>query len=286
MQKIAIVGVGLIGGSLGLALSGRKGRRRVAGVGRRMSTLRRAKALRSVQEITTDLASGVRGASVVVLAAPVDSIVPLAKKIRPHLSPDALVMDVGSVKGPIVRALEKIFADRRGPQFVGAHPMAGSEKTGVANARADLFRGSVCALTPGRNTTADAMRRAEKFWRSVGAKTLRLKPEDHDRGVALVSHLPHLLAFSMSLTAANGGSAARQMVSRLAAGSFRDMTRVAGADPDQWSAIFAMNSAPLRRASAQFSKILNGLLRARRPAPLLRRAKSTREKFFKAQGKN
>jgi prephenate dehydrogenase len=247
--------------------------------------LSRAKSLGSVQEISTDL-SAVRGADIVILAAPVDSIVPLAKKIKPHLSPSALVMDVGSAKETIVTALDRIFSDKRGPQFIGAHPMAGSDKTGVANARAELFKGAVSVLTPGRRSSREALLRAESFWRGVGARTLQLKPAQHDAWIAIVSHLPHLAAFSLSLTAARSGASAQAMIPRLAAGSFRDMTRVSGADPEQWSSIFKMNAKHLRRAAADFSRSLNEILGAKRPAGLLGKAKKFRDHFFNAQRKN
>lgn len=249
-RRAAIIGVGLMGGSLGMALRSRGWR--VTGVGRDKARLRRAGARGALDEVSTDAAAGVAGADVVVLAVPVDGLIPLGRRLRPHVKPGALVTDMGSVKGDVARA----FADW--PDFVGAHPMCGSEKTGVENARHDLFRGATCALTPSPRTSRAALAKAESFWRGVGARTLRLAPDVHDRRVALVSHLPHLLAEALvSAVEADGGKA---WAPALAAGSFRDATRVAGADPALWAPIFAMNKAAVRRSAALFQKALGRLL--------------------------
>jgi len=251
-----------MGGALGLALLRKKRRWHVAGVGRNAQRLRLARRHGAVQEHTTDLAAGVRDADIVVLAVPVDEIAPLARRIRPHLKTGALVMDVGSVKAPIVRSLQKIFSSSGGPHFVGAHPMAGSEKTGVQHARADLYQDAVCVLTPSGNTPRAALERARSFWRGAGARVVRLDAVTHDRWMALVSHLPHLLADCLVL-AADRGPSARRTLRLLAAGSFRDMTRVAEADPRQWDAIFRMNDKNLKVAAARFQKILRRLVGAR-----------------------
>jgi prephenate dehydrogenase len=157
--------------------------------------------------------------------------------------------------------------------------MTGSEKTGAENARPDLYKDATCVLTPGFKPNSAALRRAEDFWRSVGTQVVRMSPEDHDEWMALVSHLPHLLADSLVLTASSlSGSAAH--VRRLAAGSFRDMTRVAGADPAQWSAIFSMNSDKLGDAAVRFQEVLSGLIRRRWPLSDLRKAKRFRDRFI------
>jgi prephenate dehydrogenase len=266
-----------MGGSLGLALARRPGKWRVVGVGRRLSRLKKAQRLGCVHETCTDLRAGVKNSSVVVLAAPVKDIVPLAKRVRPLVSASCLVMDVGSVKKSIVDSLEKVFSSPSGPQFVGVHPMAGSEKTGVEHARADLYRGAACVITPGARTSASALRRAEKFWSGVGGRTLRLSPEDHDKWMALISHLPHLLADALVLTAAQKGNP--DLIKTLAAGSFRDMTRVAGADPDQWAVIFNGNARHLKQTASVFIKSLRTLVHRRWPLAQLRRAQRAHRLF-------
>jgi prephenate dehydrogenase len=275
MPTAAIVGVGLMGGSLGLALR-RKGWR-VIGVGRNAARLGRAKRLGCLDEATTDWRA-VSRADAVVLAVPVDEIVPWARRVRPRLRPSCLVMDVGSVKAAVLRGAERSYTSRKGPFFVGAHPMAGSEKTGAAHARADLYRGATCVLVPSRRATPAAVRRAESFWRSVGARLLRLSAAEHDRWVALVSHLPHLMAESLVLTAGSRAGAAR-FVPRLAAGSFRDMTRVAAADPAQWDAIFRLNRRALSEAARLFRARLSSLLGASGRRGRLETARRWRERF-------
>lgn len=277
--RVAIVGVGLMGGSLGMALV-RSGKWRVTGVGRRPARLAAAKRRRAIHDFVTDMGR-LSDVSVAVLAAPVDEIAPLARRIRPALRPDALVTDLGSVKAPIVRALEKIFSRRDGPRFIGAHPMAGSEKTGVENARPDLYKGATCVLTPGRRATPRAAARAAAFWRSTGARVVRMRPEDHDRWVAAVSHLPHLIADALVLSVGSMPGS-RLRVRDLAAGSFRDATRVAGADPRQWAAIFKMNRAALRGAASRFQRALAGLAR-RDSAAALGRARRLHDAFMNAK---
>jgi prephenate dehydrogenase len=247
--RACVVGVGLMGGSLGLAL--RRRGWRVTGVGRNPARLRRALRCGAVDDVSVDLETGVRGAEAIILAVPVGDIISFGRKVRPVVSPAAFVTDVGSVKGAIARA----FADW--PQFVGAHPMCGSEKTGVAHADPDLYRGATCLLTPTARTSPKAVSAAKRLWTSVGARVVPLSPEDHDVRVALVSHLPHLLAEALVSTLPKGAS----WVPRVAAGSFRDATRVAASDPVLWSQIFAMNRAAVRRAAADFQRALTTLVR-------------------------
>jgi prephenate dehydrogenase len=249
-KTAAIVGMGLMGGSLGLAL--RRRGWRVVGIGRNLAKLRKGKSLGAADQVTTDPAEA-RNADVWVLAVPVDRVVPLGRRLKGFVKSGALVTDVGSIKGPIARA----FAGW--PQFVGAHPMCGSEKTGVVHSRPDLYRGATCVLTPVRTTSPRARAEARRFWESVGAKTFFLSAEEHDRRVALVSHLPHLLAEALVLTATEGPG--RAWAPKIAAGSFRDATRVASADPLLWAPIFSMNRDALRRAVSDFQRTLSALVK-------------------------
>lgn len=271
-----------MGGSLGLALSRSKSKWHVVGVGRRLSRLRLAKARGSVQEYTDDFTAGVRESDIVVLSVPVGDIVPLARKIRPSLKPGSLLMDVGSVKGPVVRALQPIFRNPTGPWFVGTHPMTGSEKTGVEYARADLYEKATCVVTPDPRTSRAAVIRAETFWRGVGARVLRMTPEEHDRWTALTSHLPHLLADALVLSAAKRDGSLR-FVKHLSAGSFRDMTRVAGADPRQWASIFQLNAGHLGPAVRLFQKTLKELANRGCSSADLRRANRLYAKFSQSK---
>jgi prephenate dehydrogenase len=280
-NRIVLVGVGLMGGSLGLALR-KRGGARVVGLARREETLREARRRGVLHEGFTDPARALDGASVVVFCAPVDKIVPLVRASRRFLSSGkALLMDVGSVKGPLVRALDPLFLGENGPVFVGAHPMAGSEKTGVQNARADLYKNAVCAITPTAQTPGPRVIQAVKFWKSVGARPVLVDAETHDRAVALVSHLPHLIADALILSAGreNGGAGGVALLKELAAGSFRDATRVSGADPALWHEIFRMNDRAVRAALRLFSKEINRLARGRWPLADLRRAQTLNVAF-------
>lgn len=260
MKRVVLVGMGLMGGSLGMALR-RRGGWRVAGLARRASTVNEALRMGALDEGYIDPAAALVGASVVVYCSPVDTIVPLARRHRQWVSPGSLVMDVGSVKGPIVREMEKIFSGHRTAVYVGAHPMAGSEKTGVIHARADLYRGAVCVLAKTPRTDVDRLAEAGRFWKSVGARVRILDPDIHDRVVAVVSHLPHVIADALTLTAGEwAGPGGLKLAKELAAGSYRDATRVAGADPVLWRGIFTLNDRAVQRAVSLFSKKLNDLV--------------------------
>lgn len=272
MKRITVVGIGLMGGSLGLALR-RCGGWRVTGLARRASTVSEAVRRGALHEGFVNPARALTDADVVVYCSPVDKIVPLARRHRRWIPAGALVMDVGSVKGPLVREMEKLFSGQNQAAFVGAHPMAGSEKTGVANARADLYRGAVCVLAKTPRTNGDRLSQAARFWKSVGAKVLILDPDTHDRAVAMVSHLPHAIADALTLAVGDwAGPAGVRLAKELAAGSYRDATRVAGADPGLWRGIFTLNDRAVRRAVSLFSKKLNGLAQRGWRASDLRRA--------------
>lgn len=233
-ERTAIVGVGLIGGSL--ALAGRRAGllRSVVGFGRRAENLARAKELGIVDE-TSGRLSDVASANLVVLAVPVLAMERVARDLVPHLSAGVVVTDVGSVKRPIVDLMDRLLDHERA--FVGAHPIAGSERTGAAAADADLFRGAVCVTTPTANTDAAALERVEALWRGVGASVERMGPDAHDRALAWTSHLPHVLAYVLAEAVAAGDS----HLLRLAGPSLRDATRVALSSPEIWSEIFLAN---------------------------------------------
>ena len=240
---VAIIGVGLIGGSIGLALRARGLASRVIGVGRGEASLAEARRIGAIDEATTEPSRGVAGADVVVVCTPVSRIVAdvaLAVKSAPA---DVLVTDAGSTKRRIVAAIEAIEPARLA--FVGGHPIAGSERKGPTHARADLFQGRVCALTPTARTPADRLERARGFWSGLGCRLVELDPAAHDEALARTSHLPHAVA------AALAASIAPDLLD-LAAGAYRDGTRVAGADPALWAGIFRENRGPLLDALADF----------------------------------
>lgn len=240
---VAIVGVGLIGGSVGLALRARGLATEVVGIGRNRRSLDRAEACGAVDRTTTDLALGVAHADVVVVCTPVDGIAEDVRRAADVTPNDVLITDAGSTKRRIVETLET--HPRASAVYVGAHPLAGSEQKGVEHARADLFEGRVCLVTPSARTPPASRQRARAFWKSLGSRVIEMSPAEHDEVLAYTSHLPHAVA------AALAGAVPADWLP-LAAGAYRDCTRVAGADPRLWTAIFRENRGPLLKALGTF----------------------------------
>jgi prephenate dehydrogenase len=248
-KKIALVGVGLLGGSLGLALrkSGLAGR--VEGYVRRAESVAECQGLGVVDEASTDLPEVVDGADLAVLCTPIGQMRELATRMAPMLQAGAIVTDVGSVKAPVVRELEPIIARNRA-RFVGSHPMAGAEKMGVRAARPDLFANAVCVITPGPATARESVQAVERFWASVGARPLQLPPELHDELVGRSSHLPHVLAAQLANSVLAPEHPMEQRL--LCANGFRDTTRIASGSPEMWRDIALANRANLVDAISAF----------------------------------
>jgi prephenate dehydrogenase len=244
---VTILGVGLIGGSIGLALRRRGLARRVVGVGRRESTLSKAVERGAITEGTTDLARGVAGADLVVVCTPICNIVEHVLAAAEAAPPGVLITDAGSTKGEIVASLENRLP--RGAAFVGSHPMAGSEKTGPEFAEEDLFQDRVTIITPTRHTPPAALTAIEDFWQSLGARTVRMTPHEHDAAVAAISHVPHLAAAALA-------AATPEEWLSLAAGGWCDTTRVASGDVDLWRQILTVNRSHVLRSLAEFEKTL------------------------------
>jgi prephenate dehydrogenase len=263
--------VGLIGGSLGQALR-RSGKYRVLGIGRHRDKLHKARLLKAIDEHSLSVKDAAK-ADIVVISTPVDLVVPTFRNILPYLKPGTLVMDVSSVKEAIEIGLKKLRWDRD-IYFVGCHPLAGSHRSGIGAARPDLFRGAACVLSPFR---CAPLKPAEALWKAAGASTMVLSAEEHDKAVALISHLPHMLAHA--LVHALLADPKRKVMSKMLAGSFADMTRVASSDAAQWAQILKANVRPVRRAVRLFERELKRLDRKIADpsfAPLLRRSQSFR----------
>jgi prephenate dehydrogenase len=248
---VAIVGVGLLGGSLGMALRGlarhRNGSRiadRVIGIARRPSTIQEALQIGALDEGGLDLAAAA-GADLVVVATPVLSMAPLFRALAPHLTDGALVTDVGSTKAALMEQLPSLLPP--GVHFVGSHPMAGSEKGGVLQSDPDLYVGARWVVTRSGTTSDEAVARVWALAEAVGSEPLALDPREHDEIVARTSHLPHIAASALAAAAAAGGIDTNQL-GALAAGGFRDSTRIAAASPEMWRDICITNRAPLLAA--------------------------------------
>lgn len=252
LKRVAIFGVGLLGGSIGLALRAKGEDCRIVGYGHRIATLEQAREIGAVDEITQDPAKAAAGADLLILCTPVSIFGDLLKQIAPTLGKEAIVTDVGSTKRSVVRAAEANLLPGRG-HFVGSHPMAGSEKRGVEFARTDLFEGARCILTPTPKTDAAAIETVESFWKSLGMNVVHLSPEDHDRLVCDISHLPHALAAALV-------SMQSDAALPLAGKGFLDTTRIAGGDGALWRDILQDNRDNVAGAVTRLRDQLDALL--------------------------
>lgn len=252
IQRLAVVGVGLLGGSVAQAARAHGLAREIVGIGRDARRLEPALRDGALDRATTDLTAGVAGADFVVLAAPVAAIERLLGAVWPAAAADALVTDVGSTKGGIVRTAQRLAAGRP-LQFVGSHPMAGSERSGYGVARADLFRGATVIVTPSETSAPAAVKGVTAFWEGLGAgRVVTLDPDAHDRAVAAISHLPHLVACALVDGVARLDPAAFDVAAR----GFRDTTRIAASDPEVWEEIFLANRQALGTSIREFLRAL------------------------------
>ena len=253
--SVAIVGVGLIGGSIGLALRERQLASEVIGIGRREKGLDAAQRLGAVDRTTTVLAEGVRDADVVVVMTPVDTIADFVLQAAAACGNPALITDGGSTKASIVAAVEAELTTRRdGPRFVGSHPLAGDHRAGVEFARSDLFFNRQVVVTPTAVSDSAAVKETCEFWRSLGAAVVEMSPQEHDMALAATSHLPHLVAAALA-------AATPEELLPLAASGWRDTTRIAGGEHAIWRPIFAANRENVLAALEHFEKSL-GEIRA------------------------
>jgi prephenate dehydrogenase len=256
IEKLAVIGVGLIGGSLALALREAGAVKEVVGCGRGQANLRLACSLGIVDHYTQDVAEAVRGADRVLLAVPLGAMRQTLEAMRDHLSPQAVVTDAGSVKGSVVDDLRAVFGEPPG-FFVPGHPIAGTERSGAEAAFASLYRNRRVILTPLPETEAAALAAVEAMWRQCGAEVTRMSVTHHDEILAATSHLPHMLAFSLVDSLARLKE--NDEMFRYAAGGFRDFTRIASSNPVMWRDICLANRIPLDAMLKRFADELREL---------------------------
>lgn len=252
-DTVALVGVGLIGASIGLAIHQRRLATHVIGVGRTKKTLDLARNLGAIDEATTSLARGVKKAELTIFCTPVEQIARQVQEAAEHVPHGALLTDAGSTKEAIVAAIGDALP--RGAQFIGSHPLAGSEKTGPANARADLLVGRVVIVTPTPQSSAPATAAIADFWEQLGARVIQMSPRDHDAAVAATSHVPHAVASALA-------AATPPEFLALVAGGWLDTTRIAAGDAELWRQILLSNRDHSLRALGKFAKVLSQLRRA------------------------
>ncbi len=259
INKLALIGVGLIGGSLARALRDAGHVREVIGYGRGLANLQRAVELGVVDRIETSLSAAVRDADMVVLATPVGSMADILGAIAPYLAKDAVVTDVGSVKGTIASAARAALGDKLAG-FVPGHPIAGTERTGVEASFSSLFVGRRVVLTPLPETRPEAVVRVRAMWQAAGAEVVSMSVEHHDAVLAATSHLPHLLAYALVDMLARLDDS--REIFAFAAGGFRDFTRIASSDPVMWRDISLANREAIVNMLKKYRAEVEGLIKA------------------------
>ncbi|HEX3718145.1 MAG TPA: prephenate dehydrogenase/arogenate dehydrogenase family protein [Verrucomicrobiae bacterium] len=248
-NNISIVGAGLLGGSIALAARQRQLAAKVFAFVRSDSTLGLCNRLEIADVVTKDIKTAVESSDLVILCTPLSQMSALASKMRPFLKPGTLITDVGSVKASVVNELEPILRDAR-VEFIGSHPMAGSEKIGVAAARSDLFQNAICLVTPGPRSSGAAVANIESFWKALGGVPVRMNPETHDDLVSRSSHLPHVVAAELANYVLSPVHPKEQAL--VCANGFRDTTRIASGSPEMWRDIALANRKNLGRVLGVF----------------------------------
>lgn len=251
-KRISLLGVGLLGGSIGLAVKSTLNNCKVIGYGHRPQTLAEALSRGAIDEAAATPQQAAQGSDLVILCTPVGLFGEILTKIGPTLAAEAIITDVGSTKRSVVALAEKHLANPS--RFVGSHPIAGSEKRGVQAARADLFRNALCLTTPTGTTDPSALEAVEEFWRILGMRVSRLTPADHDKLLADVSHLPHALAAALV-------AMQTERSLPLCGKGFLDLTRIAAGDGALWRDIFLDNRDNMADGIARLQTELTGLKR-------------------------
>lgn len=250
-NKTTILGVGLLGASFSLALKKHGLCSHISGYGRSRENLERAKGMGIIDSFSTDPASACTDADLVLLSAPVGAFPGLIQSAAASLKKGAVVTDVGSVKGSLVSDIEKLMPS--GVHFIGSHPIAGSDRSGIDFSNADLFGNALCIVTPTQYSEPSALSAVIELWTRIGSRVLQMNPADHDRTYAAVSHLPHIIAYAMVNTVSDINSSYLSYCGQ----GFRDMTRIAGSSPEIWTDIAMLNRENLIQMIAVFRNNLN-----------------------------
>jgi len=259
-RRAALIGIGLVNGSLSLVMRKHGLADEIVACARTETTLEKARALGLADRTTTSPARAVEGADLVVIGTPVGAAGPVAEAMAPGLSRSAIVTDVGSIKAEVIRAVVPHLPERG--LFVGGHPVAGTEHSGPEAAFATLFEQRHCILTPIEDTDPEAVRLIGEMWHAAGSMVETMTPEHHDRVLAITSHLPHLIAFTIVGTVADLEDHLQAEVLRYAAGGFTDFTRIAASDPVMWRDVFVHNREAVLEMLGRFSEDLAALQRA------------------------
>lgn len=252
-NKVTILGVGLIGASFALAMKKRGLCSHIAGYGRREDNLKKAMEMKIIDSFEVDASKACADSDLILFAIPVGQFTATAKKINSSFKKGAIVTDVGSVKGKLVRDMEALMPE--GVSFVGGHPIAGSDRTGIDSATADLFAGARCILTPTEKTDKTVLKKITTLWESIGAIVSTLNTDEHDRIYAAVSHLPHIIAYAIVNTVDD----INKSYLKFAGQGFKDTTRIAASSPELWRDISLMNRENILEFIELFKKNLDSL---------------------------
>ena len=259
IQSVAIIGLGLLGGSVGLAIQEHAGEIATKGYDRDANVRARAGDRGLVGEVCNTAADAVNGSDLVVLCVPVGAMEASAAEIEPHLAPGTIISDVGSSKESVAKALAKVLP---GHTIIPAHPVAGTEQSGPDAGFASLFTNRWCILTPLQGADEKAIAELSEFWTKLGAKVDLMDAKHHDLVLAVTSHIPHLIAYTIVGTASDLEEVTRSEVIKYSAGGFRDFTRIAASDPVMWRDVFLNNKGAVLEVLGRFTEDLTALQRA------------------------
>ena len=285
-RKVSIIGLGLIGSSIALAIKRKNLAQVTSGYSRSLKTRNAAKKLKITDKIENNIGNCVKDSDLVIICTHLSSYKSIFKKILPYLSGKTIVSDVGSAKESAIASVEKFTQNKI--NFVPAHPIAGTEKSGPSAGFAELFENRWCIITPLKNNTSKDINIIKIFWKKLGSKVEIMTPSRHDRVMAITSHLPHLIAYNIVSTAADLENITRSDVIKYSASGFRDFTRIASSDPTMWRDVFLSNKDAVLEMISRFSEDLSVLQKAIRwndgesLYKLFSKTKKVREKIIKA----
>ncbi len=252
-KQITIIGVGLIGGSIGLAVKKHNLAARVVGVTAHEKSFKDAERIKAIDSGTLNAKKSVLGSDMVIIATPVDKVLSALEEIAPYLEKDCIVMDVASVKEIVVGSAEKIIGEKN--YFIGTHPIAGSEQRGVNNANAGLFKSAPCIITKTKNTDKAALHKVSAFWKAFGMRVYIMSPQEHDKEISRISHLPHTMASAIACFTDPSDM-------KFIGTGFRDTTRIASGDPELWASILMANRANVSADISSSMKIMRLIQKA------------------------
>jgi prephenate dehydrogenase len=256
-KQMTILGVGLIGASLAQSCRQRKVAKKIIGFGRNAGNLKKAQERNVIDSGSTDLKTAVEGSDLIVLCTPVGVLVERIREMIPFLQSGCIITDAGSVKGPLVEEIDALMPDSI--YYVGAHPIAGGEQSGLEAASVDLLTSAKCIITPTASTQAEALQRVTEFWTEVGMQILTMDAYEHDTVFGALSHLPHVVAYALMNTVANVKTATYGDILSMSGGGLKDITRIASSDPVMWRDICLKNKLPIVKLIDQFQNSLENI---------------------------